>query len=428
MYVAHFAPCASSVARTAASACTTSAGSLSLSMYIPVFSDVCSRNSASSTSATPVLSAFIISAFLFSTYSFAEREASKKPFLASFKSSRRTWSAAGIFISYSTSMLNMSSTVACSATYAAFAAACFWHCSTRDMNPSRSSGRGASVLMRFVKFEPALIASSRALTSRSAFMLSSMPCTTPTSSVRRGLPSTNTHPAVAEVFILSRSWPQPRCTSMSARNAETVLGAFSYASRSHDAPNAWMGRRSSYVSTYSRASVKEEAIFASSAARVSSHVASASRTAPGPRPSYARVGARRAPVSEPLFGDSASPLSCADRVASSVVPVDASGASIVAAFSSDALSVAETETSSGWNARACATRGAAPTARATPSNTVPFTVASTVRSSGSNPVRSRSKNTAALSAPLDFGSGRSTTSSSRRAAATAISTEASVSM
>ena len=433
LYRSHFAPCASSVARTTASACTTSAGSLSRSMYIPVFSDVCSRNRASSTSATPVLSAFIISAFLLSTCSPAERIASKNPLRASFRSSRRTWSAAGIFISYSTSMPNMSSTVACSATYDAFAAACFWCCSTRDMNPSRSSGRGASVLMRFVKFVPALIASSRAFTSRSAFMLSSMPCTVPTSSVRRGLPSTKTHPAVAEVFMRSRSWPQPRCTSMSARNVATVLGAFSYSSRFQDAPNACIGLKSSYVLTYSRASAKEEAIFASSDARMESHVASARRTAIGPRPSYARVGARRGDTFPVRVSDSDAPDAsrCVASFGSGETPSTISRGSSpfddvnVSCPSRDRAAAS----SRGWNARAKATRGAAPTARATPSSTVPFTVASTVLSSGSNAVTSpRSKATHALSAPFDFGSGRSTTSSSFRRLALAIATSASVSM
>ena len=178
-------------------------------------------------------------------------------------------------------------------------------------------------------------------------MLSSMPCTVLTSSARSGLPSTNTHPAVAEVFIVSRSRAQPRCTSMSARNAATLRGAFSYASRSHELPNAWMGRRSSYVLTYSRASAKEAAIFASSDARVESHVASASRTAIGPRPEFLLAGVLAgadgsAPDSEPL-----SPTAC-----------DEEESVCVSVSTETSVTLAAAEVSSGWNARAKATRGA----------------------------------------------------------------------
>jgi len=161
---------------------------------------------------------------------------------------------------------------------------------------------------------------------------------------------------------------------MSARNAATLRGAFSYASRSHEAPNAWMGRRSSYVLTYSRASAKEAAIFASSDARIESHVASASRTAIGPRPEFfagVLAGADgSAPDSEPLSATTRD----TDTRCVSVSPSTETSVTRAAA------------SSSGWNARAKATRGAAPTARATPSSTVSFTVKSVLRSSGSNTV------------------------------------------
>mmetsp|Transcript_7035 Transcript_7035/g.26585 ORF Transcript_7035/g.26585 Transcript_7035/m.26585 type:complete len:295 (+) Transcript_7035:1769-2653(+) len=234
----HFAACWSRFPRTTANATTTSAGSLSRSMYCPVFKAVCSRNSTSSTSEMPTFRAFIISGFLASTKSTPRAMLSRKRPRASFKSSRRTWSAAGIFISYSTSIANMSSTVACSVVYKAFALRCFWCVSTKPMNPSSSSGRPVRVFTRLPKLPPLLIASSRAFTSNKAFMLSSIPCTVFSSPLRSGLPSTKTQPTVVLVFILSSESCHPFCTSISARNVLTVFGVFSYKSWSHPNPNS----------------------------------------------------------------------------------------------------------------------------------------------------------------------------------------------
>ena len=206
-------------------------------------------------------------------------------------------------------------------------------------------------------------------------MLSSMPCTVLTSPARSGLPSTNT-PGGGGGFHRIQV-PRPASLHEHVR------------AERRDAPGRLLVRLA-VPRIAERVDGPQVLVRLDVLARV--------REGSGdPRPATRASRATPRPPAEPPSGPGlefllAGVLAGADGSAPDSEPLSPTACdeeeSVCVSVSTETsvTSSAAAEVSNGWNARAKATRGAAPTARATPSSTVSFTVKSIVRSSGSNTV------------------------------------------